>query len=70
MCVLAHPSLLPSTRNVGFQMKSLVQSSLTARQARFIEEFLVDANGTQAAIRAWNGARRSPCTGLQGPKRP
>lgn len=26
--------------------------TLTPRQARFIEEFLVDANGTQAAIRA------------------
>jgi len=26
--------------------------SLTPRQARFVEEFLIDANGTQAAIRA------------------
>ena len=45
---------LPSTRKcpIFHNMKSLVQSSLTARQARFIEEFLVDANGTQAAIRA------------------
>ncbi len=27
-------------------------SSLTARQARFVKEYLVDLNGTQAAIRA------------------
>ena len=27
-------------------------SSLTARQARFVQEYLVDLNGTQAAIRA------------------
>ena len=30
-------------------------SSLTQRQARFVEEFLRDANGTQAAIRAGYG---------------
>ncbi|EHL24407.1 Terminase small subunit [Acidovorax sp. NO-1] len=29
---------------------------LTARQTRFIDEYLVDANGTQAAIRAGYGA--------------
>lgn len=29
---------------------------LTAKQARFIDEYLVDANGTQAAIRAGYGA--------------
>ena len=31
-------------------------SVLTAKQARFIDEYLVDANGTQAAIRAGYGA--------------
>ena len=31
-------------------------SPLTAKQARFIDEYLVDANGTQAAIRAGYGA--------------
>jgi phage terminase small subunit len=31
-------------------------SLLTAKQARFIDEYLVDANGTQAAIRAGYGA--------------
>ena len=29
---------------------------MTAKQARFIDEYLVDANGTQAAIRAGYGA--------------
>lgn len=33
-------------------MECTAKNPLTARQARFIEEFLVDANGTQAAIRA------------------
>ena len=32
-------------------------SSLTARQARFVKEYLVDLNGTQAAIRAGYSAR-------------
>ncbi len=31
-------------------------SPLTAKQTRFIDEYLVDANGTQAAIRAGYGA--------------
>ena len=29
---------------------------MTAKQARFVDEYLVDANGTQAAIRAGYGA--------------
>lgn len=29
---------------------------MTPRQARFVDEYLVDANGTQAAIRAGYGA--------------
>lgn len=32
---------------------------LTARQARFVEEYLVDLNATQAAIRAGYSARRA-----------
>jgi len=31
-------------------------TSLTAKQNRFIDEYLIDANGTQAAIRAGYGA--------------
>lgn len=44
---------------------------LTPRQARFIEEFLVDANGTQAAIRAGTapaGAHVWACRTLKDPK--
>ena len=33
-----------------------VHTLMTAKQARFIDEYLVDANGTQAAIRAGYGA--------------
>ncbi|MBY4594150.1 terminase small subunit [Ottowia caeni] len=33
-----------------------ITSSLTTRRARFIEEYLLDGNGTQAAIRAGYGA--------------
>jgi len=32
---------------------------LTARQARFVEEYLVDLNATQAAIRAGYSAKRA-----------
>lgn len=32
-----------------------ITSSLTTRRARFIEEYLLDGNGTQAAIRAGYG---------------
>lgn len=34
----------------------LQASTLSTRQTRFVEEYLVDANGTQAAIRAGYGA--------------
>ena len=37
-------------------------SSLTQRQARFVEEFLRDANGTQAAIRAGYGVASARVT--------
>jgi hypothetical protein len=37
-------------------------SSLTQRQARFVEEFLLDANGTQAAIRAGYGVASARVT--------
>ena len=33
-----------------------VNTLMTAKQARFVDEYLVDANGTQAAIRAGYGA--------------
>jgi phage terminase small subunit len=37
--------------------KSMSRDSLTPRQERFVEEYLVDLNGTQAAIRAGYAAR-------------
>lgn len=30
-------------------------SKLTVKQARFVDEYLIDLNATQAAIRAGNG---------------
>ena len=36
-------------RGVGYMPKA---RTLTARQARFVEEYLIDLNATQAAIRA------------------
>ena len=30
----------------------MIQSALTPRQSRFVDEYLIDLNGTQAAIRA------------------
>lgn len=39
-------------------MKLIETPVLTTRQARFVEEYLVDGNGTQAAVRAgYSGAR-------------
>ena len=35
-------------------------SSLTARQARFVKEYLVDLNATQAAIRAGYSKENGP----------
>ncbi len=45
-------------------------SALTAKQARFIEEYLVDGNGTRAAIAAGYGragARVTACRTLANP---
>ena len=39
--------------------KSGNTGTLTPKQARFVEEFLVDLNGTQAAIRAGYSANLS-----------
>src|SRR4051794_28830268 len=36
----------------GTEMSSVADVKLTARQTRFVQEYLVDLNGTQAAIRA------------------
>jgi phage terminase small subunit len=39
--------------------------SLTAKQARFVEEYLVDLNATQAAIRAGYASRSADVTGAR-----
>lgn len=43
---------------------------LTAKQARFVEEFLVDANATQAAIRAGYSARTARQTAAENLSKP
>ena len=41
------------------------EKKLTPKQARFVEEYLVDANGTQAAIRAGYSKRSAKVTASQ-----
>lgn len=43
---------------------------LTARQARFIEEYLVDLNATQAAIRAGYSQKTAYCYGHENLRKP
>ena len=39
--------------------------ALTAKQARFVDEYMIDLNATQAAIRAGYSVRRSEATGSE-----
>ena len=41
------------------------EKNLTPKQARFVEEYLIDANGTQAAIRAGYSKRSAKVTASQ-----
>ena len=41
------------------------EKKLTPKQARFVEEYLIDANGTQAAIRAGYSKRSAKVTASQ-----
>ena len=43
---------------------------LTAKQARFVEEYLVDLNATQAAIRAGYSQRRADSIGYENLRKP
>ena len=43
---------------------------LTARQSRFVDEYLVDLNQTQAAIRAGYSAKSAPQTGAENLRKP
>jgi phage terminase small subunit len=43
---------------------------LTAKQARFVDEYLVDLNATQAAIRAGYAPKRAYATGHENLKKP
>lgn len=43
---------------------------LTAKQARFVEEYLVDLNATQAAIRAGYSKKRAGAIGFENLKKP
>ena len=44
--------------------------SLTAKQARFVEEYMVDLNATQAAIRAGYSKKSSYSIGQENLKKP
>jgi phage terminase small subunit len=43
---------------------------LTAKQARFVDEYLVDLNATQAAIRAGYSAKRADAIGYENLRKP
>jgi phage terminase small subunit len=44
--------------------------SLTAKQGRFVQEYLVDLNATQAAIRAGYSAKRADAIGYENLRKP
>lgn len=44
--------------------------ALTAKQQRFVAEYLVDLNATQAAIRAGYAAKRADATGYENLRKP
>lgn len=45
-------------------------SKLTAKQSRFVEEYLIDLNATQAAIRAGYSAKRADSIGHENLRKP
>ena len=50
---------------VGHARKELRTVALTAKQVRFVEEYLVDLNATQAAVRAGYSAATAYSIGHQ-----
>lgn len=44
--------------------------ALTAKQSRFVEEYLIDLNATQAAIRAGYSAKTAGAVGFENLKKP
>jgi phage terminase small subunit len=44
--------------------------SLTPKQQRFVDEYLIDLNATQAAIRAGYAKRRANCMGFENLRKP
>ncbi|WP_324623080.1 terminase small subunit [Delftia lacustris] len=53
----AKPALKKAPSKKAARTKSTDAQALTARESKFIDEFLVDLNGTQAAIRAGYSAK-------------
>lgn len=43
---------------------------LTSKQQRFVDEYLIDLNATQAAIRAGYSPRRANCMGFENMRKP
>ena len=46
------------------------KKKLTPKQARFIEEYIVDLNATQAAVRAGYSPKTAFCIGIENLKKP
>src|SRR5215212_3944482 len=46
------------------------RDGLSPKQTRFIEEYLVDLNASQAALRAGYSARTAPAIGLENLEKP
>ncbi len=51
-------------------MKTINPVDLTAKQVRFVDEYLIDLNATQAAIRAGYSARTARQTGVENLSKP
>lgn len=59
------PYLLPWAALLYAERKVMVVAKLTAKQQRFCDEYLIDLNATQAAIRAGYSARSAKQIGEQ-----
>jgi phage terminase small subunit len=52
------------------EVNAMLRANLTPKQERFVAEYLIDLNATQAAIRAGYSEKTAYCTGHENLKKP
>lgn len=58
------------TRNLHLHIGNIEMSKLTAKQQRFVDEYLIDLNASQAAIRAGYSAKTAGAMGCENLTKP